>query len=89
LGYSCIAEQGPVETARMGKSATPFLKYGDHVRIEMRDTAGRSIFGAIEQDVIRYGSADRSTTGVAMCLIAECSRWTTQIEHSHILDSHI
>jgi fumarylacetoacetate (FAA) hydrolase len=54
LGYSCIAEQRTVETIRTGKPATPFLKFGDKVRIEMRDAEGRSIFGAIEQDVVRY-----------------------------------
>ena len=32
---------------------TPFLSYGDRVRIEMREPNGRSVFGAIEQDVIR------------------------------------
>ncbi len=54
LGYSCIAEQRTVETIRTGKPITPFLKFGDKVRIEMRDAEGRSIFGAIEQDVVRY-----------------------------------
>ncbi len=53
LGYSCIAEQRTVETIRLGKPVTPFLKFGDKVRIEMRDAGGRSIFGAIEQDVVR------------------------------------
>jgi fumarylacetoacetate (FAA) hydrolase len=54
LGYSCIAEQRTVETIRLGKPVTPFLKFGDNVRIEMNDAQGRSIFGAIEQDVVRY-----------------------------------
>jgi fumarylacetoacetate (FAA) hydrolase len=54
LGYSCIAEQRTVETIRTGKPVTPFLKFGDTVRIEMLDREGRSIFGAIEQDVVRY-----------------------------------
>jgi fumarylacetoacetate (FAA) hydrolase len=54
LGYSCIAEQRTVETIREGKPRTPFLTFGDKVRIEMRDAQGRSIFGAIEQDVVRY-----------------------------------
>ena len=54
LGYSCIAEVRTVETINTGKPVTPFLKFGDRVRIEMLDTAGRSIFGAIEQDVVRY-----------------------------------
>ncbi|AXK79322.1 FAA hydrolase family protein [Pseudolabrys taiwanensis] len=54
LGYSCIAEQRTVETIRLGKPLTPFLKFGDKVRIEMNDAQGRPIFGAIEQDVVRY-----------------------------------
>jgi fumarylacetoacetate (FAA) hydrolase len=54
LGYSCLAEQRTVETIRTGKPVTPFLKFGDRVRIEMLDGQGQSIFGAIEQDVVRY-----------------------------------
>ena len=54
LGYSCIAEQRTVETIRLGKPVTPFLKFGDKIRIEMNDAQGRPIFGAIEQDVVRY-----------------------------------
>jgi fumarylacetoacetate (FAA) hydrolase len=57
LGYSCIAEQRTVETILTGKPVTPFLKFGDAVRIEMRDAKGRSIFGAIEQTVVRYARA--------------------------------
>jgi fumarylacetoacetate (FAA) hydrolase len=54
LGYSCLAEQRTVETIRQGRPLTPFLKFGDTVRIEMLDAQGRSIFGAIEQEVVRY-----------------------------------
>ena len=53
-GYSCVAEIRTVETLRDGKPSTPFLKFGDIVRIEMKDKAGRSIFGAIEQTVERH-----------------------------------
>jgi len=53
LGYSCIAEVRMVETIAAGKPATPFLAFGDVVRIEMKDKRGHSIFGAIEQDVRR------------------------------------
>ncbi len=51
-GYSCIAEQRTVETILNGAPATPYLKPGDAVRIEMRDAARHSIFGAIEQTVV-------------------------------------
>ena len=54
-GASCIAEQRTVETLRDGKPATPFLKFGDVVRIEVLDAAGHSMFGAIEQTVARAG----------------------------------
>ena len=52
-GYSCIAELRMVETIAKGEASTPFLRYGDTVRIEMRDSAGHSIFGAIEQVVVK------------------------------------
>ena len=51
LGASCFAELRTVETLRDGKPSTPFMKYGDMVRIEMLDRAGTSIFGAIEQRI--------------------------------------
>jgi fumarylacetoacetate (FAA) hydrolase len=54
VGYSCLAEVRTVETLRSGKAATPFLKFGDRVRVEMFDEQGRSIFGAIDQAVERY-----------------------------------
>ncbi len=50
-GASCLAEQRTVETLRDGKPATPFLKYGDTLRIEVTDAHGASIFGAIEQRI--------------------------------------
>jgi fumarylacetoacetate (FAA) hydrolase len=51
LGYSCLAELRMVEKIQTGEMKTPFLKGGDTVRIEVRDDAGHSIFGAIEQTV--------------------------------------
>ena len=53
-GYSCIAEQRVVETIQLGQPKTPFLRFGDTVRIEMKDRAGHSIFGAIQQTVEKY-----------------------------------
>jgi fumarylacetoacetate (FAA) hydrolase len=53
VGYSCIAEIRSVETIQTGAPKTPFLGYGDRVRIEMNDAEGRSIFGVIEQEVVR------------------------------------
>jgi len=50
-GASCLAERRTLETIAGGKPVTPFLKFGDTVRIEMLDRDGRSIFGAIEQRI--------------------------------------
>ena len=52
-GCSCIAELRMTEALALGAPATEFLRYGDMVRIEMRDPRGRSIFGAIEQVVVQ------------------------------------
>lgn len=54
LGYSCLAEVRTIETILHGKPTTPFLRFGDTVKIEMRDAHGASIFGAIEQQVLQY-----------------------------------
>ena len=53
LGASCFAERRTVETLETGKPQTPFMKYGDVVRIEMRSRDGADIFGAIEQRIDR------------------------------------
>ena len=53
-GSACIAERRSLETIEHGAPKTPFLKFGDRVKIEMLDMDGRSIFGAIEQEVRRY-----------------------------------
>jgi fumarylacetoacetate (FAA) hydrolase len=58
LGYSCLAEQRTVETIRNGKPSTPYLRFGDRVRVEMRDAEGNSIFDAIEQEVVHYTQAE-------------------------------
>lgn len=54
-GYSCIAEKRALEMIADSKPSTEFMKYGDRVRIEMFDGAGRSIFGAIDQTVAAAG----------------------------------
>jgi fumarylacetoacetate (FAA) hydrolase len=53
-GSACIAERRMLEQIAAGKPATPFLRFGDRVRMEMFDAAGRSIFGAIDQVVQQY-----------------------------------
>ena len=51
VGSCCIAERRMIETIADGAPRTPFLRFGDRVRIEMFDAQGRSIFGAIDQKV--------------------------------------
>ena len=50
-GAGCLFERRAEEILDGGEAVTPFLKYGDTVRIEMRDAEGRALFGAIEQKV--------------------------------------
>ncbi|MEX0734014.1 MAG: fumarylacetoacetate hydrolase family protein [Steroidobacteraceae bacterium] len=52
-GSTCLAERRMLETLDQGKPMTPFLSFGDRVRIEMFDPAGRSLFGAIDQRVVK------------------------------------
>lgn len=51
-GSCCILERRMLETLETGEAKTPFLRVGDRVRIEMRDGEGRSLFGAIDQEVV-------------------------------------
>jgi fumarylacetoacetate (FAA) hydrolase len=53
VGYSCLAEIRTVETIQHGAPKTPYLNFGDRVRIEMNDAQGRSIFGAIDHEVMK------------------------------------
>ncbi|MBC9251040.1 2-keto-4-pentenoate hydratase [Pseudomonas alcaligenes] len=53
-GSSCLAEKRMLEIIEQGEAKTPFLKFGDRVRIEMFDSAGQSLFGAIDQVVERH-----------------------------------
>ena len=55
-GASCLAEIRMLEIIADGKPSTPFMKFGDTIRIEMFDPQGDSIFGAIEQKIVPYES---------------------------------
>ncbi|MFE0502246.1 fumarylacetoacetate hydrolase family protein [Lysobacter soli] len=57
LGASCFAEKRTVETLETGKPITPFMSFGDTVRIEMLSRDGESVFGAIEQRIEKGGNA--------------------------------
>lgn len=54
-GYSCIAEIRMIETIQNGAPSTSFMQFGDKVKIEMFDQQGSSIFGQINQTVVRHG----------------------------------
>ncbi len=54
-GYSCIAEKRCIETIQDGQPKTEFMKFGDTIRIEMKNKAGQSLFGAIEQAIAEPG----------------------------------
>lgn len=55
-GASCLAEIRMLEIIADGKPSTSFMKFGDRVRIEMLDSQGQSIFGAIDQTIVAYGN---------------------------------
>ena len=52
-GYSCIAEKRVIETIQDRQPATEFMKYGDTIRIDMKGRDGQSLFGAIDQNIVR------------------------------------
>ena len=52
-GSCCIAERRMLEILDAGEPKTSFMAFGDRVKIEMRDASGHSIFGAIDQQVVR------------------------------------
>lgn len=53
-GSSCLAEKRMLEQIKTGEAQTPFMKVGDRVRIEMKDSFGQSLFGAIDQSVVSW-----------------------------------
>ncbi len=57
VGYCCIAEVRMYETIEGGAPTTPFMRFGDRVRIHMSDVRGEDIFGVIEQTVERRAGA--------------------------------
>ena len=56
VGSSCLVEKRMLEKLDNGESTTPFLQFGDTVKIEMTDPAGQSIFGAIDQTIVEYNA---------------------------------
>ncbi len=55
VGASCLAEKRVLEIIEQGAAQTPFLQFGDRIKIEMLDARGASIFGSIEQTIVKVG----------------------------------
>lgn len=51
-GSACIAERRAIETIEHGAPKTPFMRFGDRVRMEARQDGG-PVFGAIDQRIVR------------------------------------
>ena len=60
-GASCLAEKRMLEQIEGGSAKTAFLKFGDRVRIEMRDADGTNVFGALDNQVVRSQPMATST----------------------------
>ncbi len=56
-GSCCLAEVRMLETINQGEAKTPFMKFGDRIKIEMLNAKQESIFGAIDQTVSQYTPA--------------------------------
>lgn len=54
VGSSCISERRAIEIIAGGEPVTPFMHFGDSVRMEARDAKGAAPFGAIGQSVVRH-----------------------------------
>jgi len=57
-GSACIAERRVIEKIDLGEVRTPFMKFGDRVRMQAKFADGRDgPFGVIEQQVVAAGGA--------------------------------
>ena len=55
-GYACIMEKRLVEQVELGAAKEDFLRFGDRIKIDMFDHHGKTIFGAIENRITKYGA---------------------------------
>lgn len=53
-GSSCVVEKRMLEILEAGEAKTPYMHFGDTIRIEMLDDDGESLFGAIDQSITQY-----------------------------------
>lgn len=56
VGSACLAERRAIETIDHGAATTPFMSYGERLRFEVFDAAGKSVFGAIEHRLVPVGA---------------------------------
>jgi fumarylacetoacetate (FAA) hydrolase len=61
VGSGCIAERRAIDRIE-AKPATPYLQFGERVRIDATDAAGNSVFGAIDQRIEARYAAEQSVT---------------------------
>ena len=48
VGSACLAERRAIEMLADGEAVTPFLRFGEHLRFEVLNQEGESVFGAID-----------------------------------------
>ena len=65
-----------IETLERGAPETPFMGFGDRVRIEMLDRAGASIFGAIEQKMVTAAAPNTGFSADHVRFRADCVCFT-------------
>jgi len=54
-GSTCLAEKRVLEVIDKGEATTPFMRFGDTIKIQVTNEKGEDIFGTIEQKVVKYG----------------------------------
>jgi len=52
-GSACLAEQRAIEMLEYGESRTPWLRFGERLRFEMKGRDGQSVFGAIDHRFVQ------------------------------------
>ena len=72
-GFACLAEARAVQTIKKQEELTPWLKFGDRVRIDMLDANGHSIFGSIDQLVVQHPVPRKRNEGAAEEVVQETS----------------
>lgn len=53
IGSSCIAERRAIELVDDGAPSTPFMRLGDRIRMEARTRSNSTLFGAIDQRIVK------------------------------------